>query len=230
MLCKKIHLFETQVMQKHLGAFRQRTKIPLRKRRQRNYEFDLSFGRKQGTPPAPPPIKISGDEVPRSFLLLRFCPAKVFIGPWPEPSTPWLYQNEKDWEKLIEKHQNPAIFMGEYHNDMFCRLLAKIGHGLALAYMPPDTLSNFEFLLQDMILSGSDDYHHLIGGDFTVPPAGTLMHEWDISNAVCGDTEYLFSRIRLFACLGTPRYHAVIAKRPLGKSTVTKDPVHFPVP
>lgn len=227
---KKIRPFETQVMQDHLGAFRQRTKIPLRKRRPRDYRFQLTFGTKAGDPPAPPPIEISGDEVPGDFLLLRFLPAKVFIDSWSRGSEIWFHRRENAWSEFMDKYENPGVFMGSYDNNMFCRLLAKIGHGLTLAYMPHENLDGFEFLLPDLILNGADDYHQLIGGDFTVPPASKLMHEWDISNAVRGDTEYLFSRIRLFACLGTPCYHAVVAKRPLGKSTVTKDPVHFPAP
>lgn len=222
--------FEALVQQKHMGAFRARAKLPLRKKRKRNYKFKLSFGTRQGDPPAPLPIEIGGDEVPRDLLLLRFLPPQIFIGPWPRSPEIWMHRDEGDWSELLERHGNAAIFMGEYHNDKFCRLIAKIGHGLVHAYMPPMLLRSFEFLLPDLILNGSDNYHHLIGGDFTVPPANDLMHEWDISNAIRADTEYLFARIRLFACLGTPRYHAVVAKRPLGETTATKDPVRFPAP
>jgi hypothetical protein len=109
---------------------------------------------------------------------------------------------------------------------MFCRLLAKIGHSLAMATMPK-TLSNFDLLLRDAILNGDANPHHLIGGDFTVPPATNTMHELEIANAINDETEYLFARIRLFAMLGTPRYHAVVASRPRTSTTVTEDPVRL---
>jgi hypothetical protein len=130
----------------------------------------------------------------------------------------------------MDKHRVAAIFMGEYNHHHFCRLIAKIGHGLACAYMPAEVLDTFDLLLPDLILNGVENYNELIGGDFIVPPASDMMHEWDIANAVRGDTEYLFARIRLFACLGAPRYHAVVASRPLGSTTVTKDPVHLRTP
>lgn len=139
-----------------------------------------------------------------------------------------MHQNADDWSEFLDKHTTPGVFMGEYHNDQFCRLIAKIGHGLTYAYMPQKLLDTFEFLLPSLILTGSDNYHHLVGGDFTVPPANEMMHEFNISNAVRGETEYLFARIRLFACLGAPVYHAVVASRPLGPTTVTKDPARFP--
>ncbi len=226
----KINVFETQIQQRHLGAFRQRARIPLRKRRPRKYKFQLSFGTSNPSQPAPAPVEIGGDEMPRSFLLFRFMPPQIFVGPWSRQSEVWMHHDTGDMRELMYKYQNPAVFIGEYHNDMFCRLIAKIGHGLAVAYMPAEVLDTFHFLLPDLILDGADNYHRLVGGDFAVPPLSDLMHEWDISNAVCGNTEYLFARIRLFACLGTPRYHAVVASRPLGKITVTNDPVRFSGP
>ena len=229
---KRINVFETQVQQKHLAAFRTRTKIPLRKRRPRKYKFQLSFGSKQGGPPAPDPVEIGGDEVPANMLLLRFTPPKIFVDGWPKDPTPWMFNRTSDWRELSNKHQQKAtaIFMGEYDNNMFCRLIAKIGHGLTIAYMPRDILGSFEFLLLDLIRFGTVDMHYLVGGDYTVPPATINMHDWQVCNAVRGETEYLFARIRLFACLGTPVYHAVVARRPLGPTTVTTDPIRFQRP
>ncbi|MEE9544028.1 MAG: hypothetical protein V3V55_00330 [Rhodospirillales bacterium] len=163
---KEINVFERQVQQKHLGAFRQRTKIPLRKRRPRKYKFALSFGTTDPKRPAPDPIEIGGDEMPRSILLLRFMPAKIFIDSWPNEAAIWMHQNDQDMQDLMDKHQNPAVFMGEYDNNMFCRLIAKIGHGLTLAYFDPEVLKTFQFLLPELILEGTEDYHRLIGGDF----------------------------------------------------------------
>lgn len=228
---KKINKeFEASIMQSHLGAFRQRSKIPRRNRRARNYKYKLVFGHKSGDPQPPEPIEIAGDEVPRSLLLMRFMPPKIFIDRWPKNPAIWFYQNPEDQREFMEKYPNPGIFMGAVDLHKFCRLIAKIGHGLVVGYMPPKILETFDLLLPDLILNGVEDYHHLIGGDLTVPEAGDLMHEWMVCNAVRNDTEYLFVRIRLFGCLGTPWYHAVVASRPRRKTTVTKDPVHFPSP
>lgn len=222
--------FEAPIMQSQLGAFRQRSKIPRRKGRPRNYKHTLVFGHMSGSPPPPEPIEITGDDVPRTILLMRFMPPKIFIDRWPKGPAIWFYQNSDDQREFMEKHPNPGIFMGTVDLHKFCRLIAKISHGLVLGYMPPKILDTFQLLLPDLILNGTEDFHHLVGGNFTVPEACDLMHDWKIANAVRGNVEYLFAKIRLFGCLGAPWYLAVVASRPLGEATVTKDPVHFPSP
>jgi hypothetical protein len=152
----------------------------------------------------------------------------VLIGPWPRNPEFWFHYNSDDSTELMRKYGSTAHFGGSYENDKFCRLIAKIAHGLAVGYLPKEVWKTFQPLLPDLIRFGSENYHTLVGGDFTVPPSSPLMHEFDVSNAVRGDTEYIFTRIRLFACLGTPRYHAVVASRPLGAVTLTKDPARFP--
>lgn len=221
-----INVFETQVQQKHLGGFRQRTKIPLRKRRRRDYKFQLSFATTDPIlRPPPAPIEISGDEVPRQMLLLRFLPPHILTGPWPRQPEIWMYHDTNDWKRMTAKYGSHGIFMGAYDNNMFCRLIAKIGHSYTLAFMDPKIMASFDLLATDLILKGDSNPHYLIGGDLDVPPATDWMHELEVCNAVKDKTEYLFARVRLFACLGTPRYHAVIASRPRGATTVTKDPV-----
>lgn len=221
--------FEAHVMRKQLGAFRSSAQVPERKRRKRDYKFRVVYGHKQGDPPPPPPKVVGGVELPRTMLLMRLMPPEIFIDRWPKEPAIWYYQNDEDLKKQAEKNESTAVFMGEYDHHKFCRLIAKIGHGLAQAYMPPSIKETFDFLLPDLILNGSDNYHHLIGGNFTVaPPVPELATDWDISNAVRGKTEYIFTRIRLFAFLGAPDYIAVVARRPLGSVTWTKDPVRFP--
>lgn len=222
-----INVFETQVLQKHLGPFRARTKVPLRKRRRRNYKYTLVHASVDGRPPPAPPIEIGAEELPRQFIMPRFMPPEALYGRWPQPVGYWFYQNPKDNLALMERYGNTAHFAGEYRADMFCRMLAKIGHAFALAYLEPAIQRTFEFLLPDIILRGITD-HSLVGGNWDLSPATDMMHELAIFNAVNDEMEYLAATIRLFSCLGAPTYHAVVARRPRVSKTVTEDPVPLP--
>jgi hypothetical protein len=160
---------------------------------------------------------------------MRLCPPATLIGRWPRGPLPWVYMDEPDDRaECDEQYPNSAIFFGKHDHNHWCRQIAKIGHGLVVANLPPALLATFTLLLPKLILEGPDNNRLLIGGDDSVPPPSKMLHEYWIRNAVRGDTEYLFASVRLFANLGAPVYHAVVASRPLGQTTVTKDPVRFP--
>lgn len=96
----------------------------------------------------------------------------------------------------------------------FLRLLAKIGHGYAVAH---DGYGSFIPFLKDAILTGDQPtlYHHIGTGDHVPSPEGVL-HRVDICDSQDGA---LIVAIRLFASLGAPTYYVVVGRRLVKPST-----------
>ena len=187
--------------------------------------FRLHTNLNQSAPPPSLPHIIIGDggtrqvrdvavtDYPYALALACFPQPGILAGREPTDSfqlKPWFWVADGEIERQQRLHGGAGFSSPEFHPTMFCRMLAKIALGFAVAMMTPKGIS-FEPLVRDLIVRGSPTPFHLVGGDLVAPPAATepVLHElkWRLEHP-----GYLVVTIRLFAELGTPLYHVVVGK------------------
>jgi hypothetical protein len=112
-----------------------------------------------------------------------------------------------------------ALSVGRVAPLDFARMLAKIGHSYAVAKFGA---GSFEPLLRDVILDRSEAAPFLIGGDHSgVHPDDQpgVLHDVFRSDVRRENGPSFFGvSIRLFALMGTPRYHVIVGTNPIPSS------------
>ena len=93
----------------------------------------------------------------------------------------------------------------------FARMLAKIAHGVAVAFKGLDA---FEPLLPDLILGNTDLAPYLIGGSGSCAPIpkDRPMHEAEVKWRNYAVGRLLVCHIRLFVLLETPVYYVIVGR------------------
>ena len=106
---------------------------------------------------------------------------------------------------------NKAINAGHFYPIEFCRVLAKIAHGFAVATGIP---SGFRFWPKDIILGHDSQVFRLVGSATSIAASEpNIPHKVIFNPHRYNDKDYVVADIRLFAYLGTPTYQVVVAER-----------------
>jgi hypothetical protein len=92
---------------------------------------------------------------------------------------------------------------------MLCRMLAKIGHSLAMAELGRGL---FKPMLLDLILRDHRDSIRLIGGDPELSEPSNALHELGLGYLRVSGNDYVVATIRLFAHQGGPTYYVVVGE------------------
>lgn len=96
-------------------------------------------------------------------------------------------------------------------------MLAKIGHGFAIANLESDDASRYHQLLPDLILGAKNYVGYVTGGDFSKKPSNPdpkSTHTLSMEIHRGYGKEFLVVNVRLFANWGAPIYHVVFGSRP----------------
>jgi hypothetical protein len=123
----------------------------------------------------------------------------------------WTYISNPE---VMKQHpEGTRVGRVEFHARTYARMLAKIAHAFAVAREGVDT---HRYLLPDFILDKTNlppDY--FVGCLAHDLPKEETMHRVSLDRAQLGDgRKYLTANIRLFAKLGAPQYHVVVAELP----------------
>lgn len=118
-----------------------------------------------------------------------------------------------DEKTLSRKYGVTGFASAIWDNQMFCRMLAKIGHAFAVAELGSSGRM-FSPKLLDLIVHGKINAMNLIGGPpvWEVLPPSQALHEVSLGYQKLGMRTYLVARVRLFARHGGPPYYVVVGE------------------
>ena len=204
--------FEQTCCRLIMGPTRIRMQLPTRRRRQRPDHLPFHIMRDDGT------FEIVSEPItdhPTELFLFAFSKARILQG-LPEFDTDeilsqaWRYgPSGSAMVDVAKKHRGKGISVGRFDVLAFCRLLAKIGHSLAVAKYG---LHSFRPLAVEFILRAKGDMGYLIGGTLEQQPVVPHLHAYRCGGVTVGSRRYVVAEIRLFANLGAPLYHAVVGE------------------
>lgn len=120
-------------------------------------------------------------------------------------------QLRHDEVALFQKYGVGAFVTPYWDNHLICRMLAKIGHSLAVAELGKD---NFSPLLTKLICNGDQNSMRFIGGspdDSTSEIPGTL-HRLTLGFQKIKGRTYVVAQVRLFASYSSPTYSVVVGE------------------
>lgn len=103
--------------------------------------------------------------------------------------------------------------VGQFDAFAFARLLAKIGHGLAVAQFGAH---KFSPLALDFMFGRTENLSRVVGGTFVDEPPITSVHWLRLRDHyhLPSKRRFLVAHIRLFACIGAPTYHVAVGEIP----------------
>lgn len=194
-----------------LGNFRLRMQFPTRHKKQRPDQLFLEFvdaeGRKHFHP-------ITADTLPLVCIGYRFHAPELLRGKQPSNQFEGALIArfvEQEIKQLAPSGKERLKFATV--NDLtFSRMLAKIAHAYAMAELGAQA---FRPLLPAIILGHSSQAPFLIGGDespMSLEPQPSILHHLYFQNCRTGGVFYTLVAVRLFACMGMPRYHVVVGE------------------
>ena len=123
-----------------------------------------------------------------------------------------------DAEERAKRYAVDAGLWQAFRPDLFCRMLAKIAHGFAVAELGLDSFKPF---LPDVILGKSEFASHYVGGtseaDIRPPkitnPSTELAHELEGRRVLGpGSLPLVSVLIRLFATIEAPTYEIIVGR------------------
>ncbi len=171
--------------------------------------------------PAPqlaPRILVPVADYPGILALPSFDPPGIVTGREPTVGTGlvmhhWLVTNDHD--KRVKRLQDAGLKGVKIYEQFalapFLRMLAKIGHAIAVAERGID---GFRPLLIDVILKGNASAPYYVGSATTRTPPAEPMKTWArIEDRTFRGKQYVVVFFRLFAYLGTPVYTVVVGEK-----------------
>jgi hypothetical protein len=114
-----------------------------------------------------------------------------------------------DQRTLLKKYGITSFTSARWDNAMFSRMLAKIGHSLAVAILGKD---KFAPLLKPLILSGDRMGNQYIGGEPFLEKTRKELHTVALGYRRYEGKDYVVATIRLFAQHQTPTYTVVVGE------------------
>jgi hypothetical protein len=214
--CQRIinQQIETPITNLEWGYFRTKHNLPSRKKSVRSH---VKLRRKDGSF-----FKMPIADYSAPLPLYRFYEARKLSGLPGCDDFHWTMsiltkkENEVAMQKKYPDWDQQHAILTRPH--IFSRLLAKIAHCYIIAEYGID---GFKPLCTDLILGKTDNWCHLVGGEFDIPPPQPGKgHITDIYLKVASPHILIIVDIRLFASNETPKYHVVAG------SIDTKNPVH----
>jgi hypothetical protein len=135
-----------------------------------------------------------------------------------------------DMERLREKYGIKSWATNSLDTYSFGRLLAKIGHGFAVAELG---LGGFAPLLTDVILIDKRaEFIRYIGSYGAATPVNAEMamsHSFKLSVEDAGGRSYITCELRLFEAFGAPGYRIVVGQPSEDFNPLRLPPASFPI-
>jgi hypothetical protein len=155
-------------------------------------------------------IEIPVEDYPIIFMMGAYEPPRVGGEGGMLPANGLRFVNLRYDEKMLYlKHGISAFSTPVWDNHMVIRMLAKVGHSLAVAELSRQA---FRPMLLDLICSGDVNAMKLVGGEQfeSMPHATDSLHELDLGYQRIEGATYVVAKIRLFANQGGPAYRVIV--------------------
>jgi hypothetical protein len=172
--CNETHAFEGKVARGMLKAFRMRYGLPSRKGHPKtlpiHYAPDGGTTQTEHVAPAEHPAPVVLLKISRAGILLSV-PAGIQRSALFK-SEVWTYSPDIQ-ERSLAKGWGVIKNAARYDGLAFCRTLAMIGHGWAVAH---HGLDSFTPLALDLILGRTNDVEFIVGGAIEERPQGRIRY------------------------------------------------------
>jgi hypothetical protein len=157
-------------------------------------------------------IQMPTEDYPIVFCMFAYAPPNIDASDgMPRVVSAALIRMKHDEKMLFHKYGIGAFATAYLDNVMMCRMLAKIGHALAVAEIGT---GNFSPLLTDLIRKGTDRHlMRFIGGaskSVAIPP--NTLHYLALGYQKIKEKTYVVAHVRLFANYGGPTYAVVVGE------------------
>jgi hypothetical protein len=221
--CRKAtHEFETHCIDQLFGATRYRIGIPPRPGRKRRSTHNVHIERMNGKRET---IAVPTDDFPRGISMPVFQPPTMLRGLYPAHESAgniWTSMQRGDLEAFEAKYGVVKAVHRSIKLSFFQRMLAKIGHCIAIANMDKDEFAEFELLLPPLIRFGDGDAEALVGSiDLQMSASTNQMHQVEVftvdQHIGSERRELLVTTFRLMAFLRGPQHLVVVGTRPLAR-------------
>ena len=212
--CRKITWqFETECLRGFLHDYRTASGFPTRHKKElRRSITQLRFDANGVTER----IEIDAGEYPRYLILPVYPLPGVLTGR--ERGAKVMFKTQLYVRDTEAKQLHRTIIRQMLKLHSFLRMVAKIGHSIAVARCDPSELATFKMLLPQTILAKDSSIYDLVGSDGEHSrPIPRILHAFNFAIITRDSTEFLVARIQLFANMGTPRYLAVVGARSAAK-------------
>ncbi len=159
-------------------------------------------------------IDLPVDDYPIVFLMLQYTPpnvSKINTEQGRAVVGARIAQLRYDQKALFKKYRINGFSSAIWDNQMLCRMLAKIGHSLAVAEIGAD---KFSPRLLELIVSGNISAMNLIGGapDSEFEQESKSLHDLALGYQRIDKRTFVVAKIRLFARHGGPVYYVVVGE------------------
>jgi hypothetical protein len=167
------------------------------------------------------------EEFPLFYLTFAFPPPGILEGRQSSEDVEyrgWCRIDDSEFKKVAARDKE-GFRLAPGRPEAVCRMLAKIAHSYAEAEFGSEL---FKPVLTDYIRGAPTDRLQWVGGCEPIPPATSALHEIEITQETVRETTYLVINIRLFACIGAPKYRVVIGElfRPLNQIPFSAKPIY----
>jgi hypothetical protein len=203
--------FEAVCAKKMFGPLRVRYGFRRRKKKEKPTSFDIEV--QTSSDGQPEFITVPALDHPDVLFFLKFKHTANILYGAPDIDTSVV----EGWIRNGQFAGKPGWVVAKFDAFAFARMLAKIGHSLAVAELG---LGSFRPLTLDFIFGRANNLSRVVGGSEDEEPSADSLH-WlrlrDHFHVEKGGLvqRFVVAQIRLFACWGTPTYHVAVGEMPL---------------
>jgi hypothetical protein len=168
-------------------------------------------------------LQIPIEDYPIVFSMFAYAPPNIDAADgMPMVTSAVIVRIKHDPQALFQKYGVTAFASAHLDNVMMCRMLAKIGHALAVAEVGKE---KFSPALVNLIRKGDERREmRFIGGtpiSVTVPP--NTLHYLALGYQKIKAKVYVVAHIRLFAGYGAPTYTVMVGESLESRLRVSKE-------
>jgi len=157
-------------------------------------------------------IEVPIEDYPIIFVMYAYAPPDIDrVDGMPMVTAAVLARVKHDERLLFQKYGIGEFATPYLDNVMLCRMLAKIGHALAVAELGS---AAFKPLLIDLIKTGSDRRTmRFVGGALnSVPVPPNTLHYLALGYEKIKNRTYVVAHVRLFASYDAPTYAVIVGE------------------
>ena len=203
---------ERYCLREMLGTFRNAMGLPSRRRKDRPTSLAAKIRHDSGREEV---VSLLPTDFPASLTLARLPPARALRG-MPDDDSPvegaewWTWTRNTDAERIGLGEEMALVLNNRCNPTKFSQMLAKIGHGFAVATLG---VGGFQPLALDLALGRTAHINYLVGAMLPPDSNEPAKHLHQLNLRIHDPSGMIVVNVRLFANLGAPTYHVLVGLR-----------------